>query len=64
MGKAISKLYLQIGCFLTLSVNTDKGHGIGVVLYRGCWKGSFWKGVQKRMAYDKLLDLVVSIFFP
>lgn len=62
-GKSYFKAYLQIGCFLTLSVYTHKAHSIGVVLYRGCWKGSC-VGVQKRMLWPMtLLDLVVSIFF-
>jgi hypothetical protein len=65
MGKAISKLYLQIGCFLTLSVNTDKGHSIGVVLTIQRVLERLMCGCAEKnvMAYDNLLDLVVSIFF-
>jgi hypothetical protein len=39
-----------------------QGSSIGVVLYRGCWKGSS-VGVQKRMLWPMTL-LVVSNFFP
>ncbi len=52
-GKSYFKAYLQIGCFLTLSVYTHKAHSIGVVLYRGCWKGSCVGCAEKNvMAYD------------